>query len=297
MIFVDDKLYIITGCTAVGKTEYAINFAMKNNAEIISCDSLLVYKHMNIGTAKPTPVEMRGIRHHCIDLVEPSEKFDVSMFIRAARMGIDSIISSGKNVVVVGGSGFYLKSFYYPIIDDIKVPQETDDFVNSIYAKSGLDGLIATLVAANDGICPSIDIKNSRRVISALKRCLASGKTFDNVRSDFVSLDSPFKQYQKYTIFLERDPEDLKRRVWERTKKMLDMGLINEVKFLLSKYVRLNDSAENAIGYRETINWLQSDMTQDALIKEIAQNTLKLVKKQKTWFKKQIPIDKKIVLR
>ncbi|MDR2776502.1 MAG: tRNA (adenosine(37)-N6)-dimethylallyltransferase MiaA [Puniceicoccales bacterium] len=293
----DGKLYVITGCTAVGKTDYAINFAMKNNAEIVSCDSLLVYKHMDIGTAKPKPADMRGIEHHCMDLVEPSEKFDVSMFIEAAQTAISSIVSSGKNVVVVGGSGFYLKSFYRPVIDETKIPQNVNDLINSIYAKSGLDGLVPMLISINDGMCPPIDMKNPRRVMSALKRCLAYGKTFDSVQNNFISLDSPFKRYQKYTILLERDQEDLKLRIWERTKKMLHMGLIHEVKFLLSKYGRLSDSAKNAIGYRETINWLKSNTTEDALVNEISQNTLKLVKKQKTWFKKQIPIDVKIILR
>ncbi|MDR2432235.1 MAG: tRNA (adenosine(37)-N6)-dimethylallyltransferase MiaA [Puniceicoccales bacterium] len=292
----DGKLYIITGCTAVGKTDYAINFAIENNAEIVSCDSLLVYKHMDIGTAKPKLVDRKGIKHHCMDLVEPSKKFDVSMFIKAAQKAIDSIVSSKKNVVVVGGSGFYLKSFYHPVVDGIKIPRNVSDLVNSIYANSGLDGLVTMLISANNRICPPIDMKNPRRVMSALKRCLACGKTFDEVQSNFASLDSPF-EYRKHTILLERDREDLKLRIWERTKKMLWEGLIDEVQFLLSNYDQLSDSAKNAIGYRETINWIRSSTTEDALIDEISQNTLKLVKKQKTWFKKQIPIDEKIILR
>ncbi|MDR1233385.1 MAG: tRNA (adenosine(37)-N6)-dimethylallyltransferase MiaA [Puniceicoccales bacterium] len=293
----DGKLYVITGCTAVGKTDYAISFAIENNAEIVSCDSLLVYKHMDIGTAKPKPIDRKGIEHHCMDLVEPSENFDVSMFIESAQMAVESIVSSRKNVVVVGGSGFYLKSFYHPVIDGIKIPRNISDLVNSIYARSGLDGLVTMLISVNDETCPPIDIKNPRRVMSALKRCLACGRTFDDVQNSFISLDSPFKQYQKYTILLERDGEDLKLRIWERTKKMLHMGLIDEVKFLLSNYERLGDSAKNAIGYRETINWLKGSTTEDALVDEISQNTLKLVKKQKTWFKKQIPVDEKIILR
>ncbi|MDR2603214.1 MAG: tRNA (adenosine(37)-N6)-dimethylallyltransferase MiaA [Puniceicoccales bacterium] len=293
----DGKLYVITGCTAVGKTDYAINFAIENNAEIVSCDSLLVYRHMDIGTAKPKPVDRKGIEHHCVDLVEPSEKFDVSMFVEAAKKAIDSIVSSRKNVVVVGGSGFYLKSFYHPVVDGIKIPRNVNDLVNSIYANFGFEKLVAMLISTNDGICPPIDMKNPRRVISALKRCLACGKTFDAVQSNFASLDSPFKQYQKHTILLERSQEDLRLRIWERTKKMLYGGLIDEVKFLLSNYNQLSDSAKNAIGYRETINWLQNSTTEDALVDKISQNTLKLVKKQKTWFKKQIPIDEKIILR
>jgi tRNA dimethylallyltransferase len=106
-ILMDGKLYVITGCTAIGKTDYARNFAIENNVEIVSCGSLLVYKHMDIGTAKPKLVDRKGIKHHCMDLVEPSKKFDVSMFIEAAQKAIESIVSSRKNVVVVGGSGFY----------------------------------------------------------------------------------------------------------------------------------------------------------------------------------------------
>ncbi|MDR0693152.1 MAG: tRNA (adenosine(37)-N6)-dimethylallyltransferase MiaA [Puniceicoccales bacterium] len=293
----DGKLYVITGCTAVGKTDYAIDFAIENNAEIVSCDSLLVYKHVDIGTAKPKPADRKGIGHHCMDLVEPSEKFDVSMFIEAAQRAIDSIVSSGKNVVVVGGSGFYLKSFYHPVVDGIKIPRNVSDLVDSVHAKSGLDGVVPMLISANGGLCPPIDMKNPRRVMAALKRCLAYGRTFGEVQSNFASLVSPFKQYQKHTILLERDREDLKLRIWERTKKMLRGGLIDEVKFLLSSYDQLGDSVKNAIGYRETINWIRGSTTEDALVDEISQNTLKLVKKQKTWFKKQIPIDEKIILR
>jgi tRNA dimethylallyltransferase len=289
-------LYVISGFTAVGKTNYAIDFAEKNNGEIVSCDSLLVYKHMDIGTAKPTELERRGIRHHCIDLVEPSERFNVSMFVDSAKAAISSILSAGKIAIVVGGSGFYLKSLYFPIVDGIKVPEEVENFVDEEFKASGLDGIVAMLISANDGVCPSVDVRNPRRVMAALKRCLASGKTCDDVQMEFNFLDSAFSEYEKVTIFLERGRDDLEFRVRERARKMIASGLVDEVKFLLSKYENLSDSAKNAIGYRETISWLKNPTTEKDLVDEISQNTMKLIKKQRTWFRKYIPIDEKFFL-
>ncbi|MDR1413693.1 MAG: tRNA (adenosine(37)-N6)-dimethylallyltransferase MiaA [Puniceicoccales bacterium] len=297
MTAIEKKLWLITGCTAVGKTDYALEFARENNGEIISCDSLLVYRHMNIGTAKPTPEEMKGIRHHCIDLIEPWENFDVAMFIAAAKEAADSIIERGKTAIVAGGSGFYLKSFYCPVVDEIKIPRNVESFVAEKYATAGLDGLLSMLISLNDGICPCIDVKNSRRVAAALKRCLASGKTFDKVMDDFRASSCPFADYQKHTILLERSREDLETRVRARTREMLARGLVGEVKFLLENYDNLNSSVRNAIGYRETIRWLQHPTSEKDLAEEISRNTMKLVKKQKTWLKKQIPMDEKFQLQ
>jgi tRNA dimethylallyltransferase len=290
-------LWVITGCTAVGKTKYAIDFARANNGEIISCDSLLVYKHMDIGTAKPTTEERELVRHHCVDLVDPSENFDISLFVETAKNARNSIISLGRNVVIVGGSGFYLKSFFYPVVDGIKIPSAVRKFVDEQYKSAGLDGLVTMLISANDGICPCIDIRNPRRVAAALGRCLAGGKTFDEIGEDFKATPSPFADCEKHTIFLEREKEDLEIRVRERAKKMVADGLIGEVQHLLANYKHLSVSAACAIGYRETINWLQHPTTEENLASEIAGNTMKLIKKQKTWLKKQIPIDERILLR
>jgi tRNA dimethylallyltransferase len=290
-------LHLIVGCTAVGKTEYAVDFAERTNSEILSCDSLLVYKHVNIGAAKPTRQEMARIKHHCMDLVEPCEKFDVAKYIVAAKVAIDSALSSGKNVIVVGGSGFYLKSFYYPVIDEIVIPESVTNFVASAHATIGLEGIGSLLVEANGGRCPPIDMKNPRRVMASLGRCLASGKTFDQIHAEFARFGSENFPYARHTILFEREKEDLRSRVWARTKKMIGDGLIDEVKFLLSKYDNLTESVKNAIGYRETIDWLQNPTTEGELVDEISKNTMKLIKKQKTWFKNQIPVDEKILLR
>lgn len=288
---------VITGPTAVGKSAYAVSLARENNAEIVSCDSLLVYKHANIGTAKPTPAQMCGVKHHCIDLVEPWENFDVARYIDAAAEAIHSIHSRRKNVIVVGGSGFYLKSFYRPVTDCIKIPKCVEDFVEEEYAASGMEGIVTKLIDANGGSCPSVDIKNPRRVMSALKRCLASGRTHDEIKGEFMALSSPFSDYQKHTILLERDDESLRKLAFERAKKMIADGLIEEVQSLLSSGLRPSDSVLNAIGYRETIGWLADATPEDELLHKIFRSTMGLVKKQKTWFRSQIPIDEKISLR
>ncbi|MDR1433075.1 MAG: tRNA (adenosine(37)-N6)-dimethylallyltransferase MiaA [Puniceicoccales bacterium] len=292
-----ETMCIVTGCSAVGKTDYAIDFAKKNNAEILSCDSILVYRHMNIGTAKPTAADMRSVRHHCIDLVDPCERFDVAMFIAAAKNAIREIEKSGKNVVVVGGPGFYLKAFFGPVIDGVKIGKDVNDFVNAKYETSGLDGVLSMLTSANGGVFPHIDVKNPRRIVSALKRCLASGKTLDAMRDDFEAAASPFAAYSKHTILLERPAENLAERVRKRAEKMLRDGLVEEVKFLLANYENLSAGAGNVIGYRETIRWLQNPTAEMDLIDAISRSTMKLIKKQGTWLKKHIPVDEIILLR
>jgi tRNA dimethylallyltransferase len=284
-------LYLITGCTAVGKTAYAIDFAEKNNCEIVSCDSLLVYKHMDIGTAKPTAEMMARVRHHCIDLVEPCEKFDVASYVAAAKGAINSISAIGKNAAIVGGSGFYLKSFYAPVADGISVGQDIKNFIADVYRSSGLEGIGTMLLTTNGGLRPSIDMKNPRRVMAALGRCLASGRTHGELTAEFSSQLSPFASYARRTILLEMEGERLRSAVRRRTAGMIADGLVDEVKFLLSNYEVLSDGARNAIGYRETAHWLKNPTTERALAEEISCSTMRLIKKQRTWFRTQIAAD------
>jgi tRNA dimethylallyltransferase len=141
-----------------------------------------------------------------------------------------------------------------------------------------------------------MDMENPRRVAAALRRSLASGKTFDEISKDFSNGRPPFADYRKYVLLLDREMDDLKLRIRERAKNMVSSGLISEVERLLSTNGRLCPSAACAIGYRETIKWLKNPTTEEALADEIAGNTMKLVKKQRTWFKSQIPIDVRILL-
>ena len=291
--FAGKKLYVITGCTATGKTKYAIEFANKINAEIVSCDSLLVYKGMDIGTAKPTDDELEMVRHHALNLVTPDHNFDIAMYIECAREAINDILSRGKNVVIVGGSGLYLRGFYYSVVDDISINEEINMLVDDMYERYGLDHVVNELLKVNDGNCQDIDLKNPRRVLIALKRCLSSGKNIADLLDSFKKQGTCFDMFDKFTILLDLDKEEIYSRVVKRTERMLKNGLIDEVFVLLKRYKNLCNSAKNAIGYRETVSWLSHPTSEDDLKNKIISDTMKLVKKQRTWFRTQIPINAK----
>ncbi|MDR3274005.1 MAG: tRNA (adenosine(37)-N6)-dimethylallyltransferase MiaA [Puniceicoccales bacterium] len=282
-------LFILTGYTATGKTELSLEIAEQMEAEIVSCDSLLVYKNLDIGTAKPIQRDLDRIKHHCINLVNPEENFDVSSYIEAARCAIGDIHSREKNALVVGGSGFYLKSFFYSVVDDVKITAEAENFVHNSLNFNGIGALVDKLLELNNGQV-DIDLKNPRRVISALKRCLSTGKTLAEMHENFAQRKCKFDGFNRRTVLLTRDGDDLKQRVQWRIESMIAGSLIDEVRSLIDRG-QFNGSNKNAIGYRETIRWLQANTTIDALMREIYSNTLKFIKKQKTWFKKQIPID------
>ena len=291
--FAGKKLYVITGCTATGKTKYAIEFASKINAEIVSCDSLLVYKGMDIGTAKPTGGELEKVRHHALNLVTPEHNFDVAKYIEYAREAVNDILMRGKNVVIVGGSGLYLRGFYYPVVDDVPIDEEINTLVDDMYERYGLDHVVNELLKINDGECQNIDIKNPRRVLIALKRCLSSGKSIAELLDNFKNRGTCFDMFDKFTILLDLDKEEIFSRVVKRTEDMSKNGLVDEVSVLLKKYKNLCNSAKNAIGYRETISWLSHPTSEDDLKHKIISDTMKLVKKQRTWFRTQIPINAK----
>ena len=283
-----NTIYIITGPTAVGKTALAIEWAREFNAEIVSCDSLLVYRGMNIGTAKPTLEELAMVPHHCIDLVEPNNPYNVSMYLEAAKAAVDSILSRGKRVLVTGGSGFYLKGFLAPVVDDIAITREIEDEVDALYDQKGLPAVVEALKQQSPEDYHLIDLQNSRRVIPALKRCKATGTSITELRQRIASAPYPFQDFSKKALYLQRSMEDLTDRISRRTHAMLKAGLVEEVERLLKRGIEENPSASNSIGYREVIAFLRGDIAQSALEETININTIKLVKKQLKWFKHQI---------
>ena len=166
------SLHIITGPTAVGKTEYALSYAAKHNAEIVSCDASLVYRGMDIGTAKPSPDELDRVPHHLIDVNEVDAPYDVVAYVRDAEAAVADIFARGKSVVVTGGSGFYLKSFFASVIDLVVVSDAIRVEVADLYAANGLEGLVAELRQRSPQGLGNLDVMNPRRVLRALERCL-----------------------------------------------------------------------------------------------------------------------------
>lgn len=292
-----EPLHIITGPTAVGKTAAALAWAEENDAEIVSCDSLLVYRGMDIGTAKPTEEERTAVRHHCIDLVEPEAGFSVGEFVIAALAAVREIQARGKRVLVAGGSGFYLKAFYQAVTDDIPVAEAVTARVRELQAEG-----LAALQAALEPFAPErpkiLDWENPRRVAKALERCLASGKPLVEIHAAFQARPGPFAAWGKHTVLLERAPEELAWRIEARVDQMLADGLVDEVRGLAAqgKLLRGTPAAES-VGYRETLDWLGAGETAEEVLRTaIVASTRRLAAKQRKWFRTQIPVDETVVL-
>lgn len=278
-------LHVLTGPTAVGKTEWALRWAERNAAEIVSCDSLLFYRGMDVGTAKPTAAERARVPHHLIDLCAVTERMDVTRYVAAARRSVAEILERGRAVLVTGGSGFYLKAFFAPVADDIAVPAE----VRAEVAALSMDKIVARLRSLNPQGLGALDVANPRRVVRALERCWVSGRTLADLAEAFARQPSPFAEYAVTLTRLDRAPEGLARRIEQRVDAMLSEGLVEEVRRLRGDGLEANPSAARAIGYREVIAMLDGMLPAGELAGSIVKNTGALVKKQRTWFRTQLP--------
>jgi tRNA dimethylallyltransferase len=282
-------LRVLTGCTAVGKTEWAIRWAEANLAEIISCDSLLFYRGMDIGTAKPSAAELGRVRHHLIDIREVSEPMNAAVYAQMALASAEEIWSRGRSVLVVGGSGFYLRSFFAPVADGLEVAPGIRARVEGMLEAHGLSALVAELSRLNPGGLGGMDTANPRRVAGALGRCLASGRTIAELSAEFARSRPAFEGWQVRLARLDRSGPDLEARIAARVAAMLGQGLVDEVRRLLEAGLRSNPSAARAIGYRETIDVLEGRAGAEGLAAAIVKDTRALVRKQRTWFRTQLP--------
>ncbi len=282
-------LFVLTGPTASGKTARALDWAERHGAEIVSCDSLLFYRGMDIGTAKPTGEELARVPHHLIDVVEPRERYDVQRYVAAARAAVDDIMRRGRRVLVVGGSGFYLRSFFAPMSDGIEVEPALRAELETRLAGEGLAPLVAELRALNPAGLGTLDVQNPRRVVRALERCRASGLTLAELATAFAAMPSAFADFAVTLTRLDCAPAVLEERIVARVREMLAAGLVEEVRRLEAAGLRENESAARAIGYREVLDLLDGKKPPAALEGEIVRNTRALVKKQRTWFRTQLP--------
>ena len=278
-------LRVLTGCTAVGKTDWALRWAEERDAEIISCDSLLFYRGMDIGTAKPTPVERARVVHHLVDICDVTERMDITRYVNLARAALGEIVARNRTALVVGGSGFYLKAFFGAVADDVAVPPAIRQEVGCLTLEQALQKLRGLNPAGLGGL----DVANPRRVTRALERCLASGETIPELTAKFARIPSPFDDWRVRLTQIDRPPAELAERIARRVTQMLRDGLIDEVRGLVARGLRENPSASRAIGYREVLDRIDGRMDVDELAREIAKNTQALVKKQRTWFRTQLP--------
>lgn len=283
-------IHVLTGCTAVGKTELALRWAEAHDAEIVSCDALLFYRGMNIGTAKPTAEELARVPHHLIDLCAPDEPMDIARYVTLARDAVRDILARDRRVLVTGGSGFYLKAFFAPVVDAVEVPAEVRQQVAALDAAAAL----RRLRELNPSGLGSLDLANPRRVSRALERCLASGRSVLELQADFARQPAPFADHEVKLTELVRAPEELESRIRQRVQAMLAAGLVAEVRQLLDTGIAANPSAASAIGYREVIAMLAGRLAEADLADAVVKNTRALVKKQRTWFRTQLPEHRRI---
>jgi tRNA dimethylallyltransferase len=282
-------LFVLTGPTASGKTARVLDWAERHGAEIVSCDSLLFYRGMDIGTAKPTRDELARVPHHLIDVVAPRERYDVQRYVAAARAAVDGILARGRRVLVVGGSGFYLRSFFAPMADGIEVAPELRAALEARLAAERLPALVAELRALNPAGLGTLDTCNPRRVVRALERCRASGRTLAELAATFAAKPSAFADFEVRLARLDCAADELERRIVARVRAMLGAGLVDEVRRLEAAGLRDNPSAARAIGYREVLDVFDGKLAAAELEATIVRNTRALVKKQRTWFRTQLP--------
>jgi tRNA-2-methylthio-N6-dimethylallyladenosine synthase len=271
------KLVVISGPTASGKTDLGIALATKFNGEIISADSRLIYKGMDIGTAKPKNI--KGIPHHMIDIIDPDEDFNAALFKEKAIEAIDSIIERGKQPFLVGGTGLYIKA----IVDNLNFPKiKTDQKLREDLEKKNLEEIFLIYKNIDEEGSKIIDTKNKRRLIRAIEVSLALNESFFKERKGE-------ELYDVTHLGIKTNSEELKKRIEKRVNKMMKDGLEKEVKKLYKKYSPEIPSLKT-IGYQEWRDYFDKKITIEELKERIVLNTVKFSKRQITWFKK----DKKI---
>lgn len=281
-------IHILTGPTAVGKTETSLRWAETHDAEIISCDSVCVYRGMDIGSAKPTAAEQARVRHHGLDLADPSERYSVSQYVDMARAAIAAAHGRGRRILVTGGSGFYLAAFFGPVTDELEIPEAVADEVRTLH-RQGLASMLLRLRGLEGDDLPDwLDIQNPIRVAKALERRLASGRRLDAMRDDFLSRRGPFADHPVTFELLERADGELKARIAARTDSMLRGGIIEEAERLLAMNLDPELTSSRAVGYRAVMDWLEGGqrVAREGLAERINLDTWALVRKQRKWFRR-----------
>lgn len=266
------KVIAIVGPTAVGKTKLSVMIAKHYNLEIISGDSVAVYKTLDIGSAKPTILERQGVKHHLIDILEPTEQYDVSHFQTMAR----EIIAKNDVTIIAGGTGLYVKSALYDY--NFSSPKRDENFLEQ-FAGYTNEELYAYLLKLDPGIDQEkLHMNNRKRVLRALEVKLKTDTSLhqNNKKDELL--------YDAYIIYLNISDRDvLYRRIEDRVDEMVKAGLVEEVRNLYNKGI-----VPNAIGYKEFVPYFNGEITISTALDEVKKNSRHLAKRQMTWFKNQL---------
>ena len=273
------KLIVICGATATGKSDLAVTLAQEIDAEIINADSMQLYKDMDIGTAKITVEERKGIAHHLMDMLDVTQDANVAWYQENARAAIAEIQGRGKNVIVVGGTGLYIKA----ILDELNFP-DTDPVVRAEleleYATKGIAPLFERLEKFDPAAALAIDKANSRRVIRALEVIKITGKPFTANLPREES--SRYPHARQFGLVMDRDA--LSERISIRVERMWEQGLVAEVERLMAAGITQGITAQRALGYAQVIAQIEGKVTEEEAKEETKRATRQYARRQETWF-------------
>ena len=278
-----EKIIVICGPTASGKTALSIELAKKINGEIISCDSMQIYKEMNIGTAKPTAEEMQEIKHYLIDCVSPEKRYSVAEYKTDAKKAIREIIKKGKTPIIVGGTGLYIDSLIYEIeYPNIEFDEKYREQLEQRAQKEGLENLYKEAEKIDEEAVKKISSNDKKRIIRILEIYNATGKnkTMQEIESRKKEIE-----YDYHIYALNWDREKLYERINRRVDIMISQGLIEEVENIIKKYKEF-PTAMQGLGYKEVVQYLENKLTKQEMIEKIKQESRRYAKRQLTWFRK-----------
>ena len=273
---------LILGVTASGKGRLGLELARHIGAEIISVDSMKIYRRMNIGTGKPAPHVLQTLKHHLIDIVEPSQSFSAGSFLEMATTAIEHLDSINKPVIAVGGTALYIKSLLYGLFNGPGADENIRNKLKKQIDSHGLAQLYLRLQSVDPPAAERINRNDQRRIIRALEVYELTGRPISDFQTQFDDSGS----LGHWTIIgLRRQKDDASGRINKRVKKMFDDGLTDEVRSLLAEDKPMSKQAASAIGYAEIIEYLSGRTSLDEAIERIKINTRRLAKHQRTWFR------------
>ena len=279
-------LIILAGPTAVGKTSLSIRLAKETGGEIISADSMQVYRHMDIGSAKITKEEMEGVPHYLVDVLEPEEEFNVVRFQQMAKEAAERIWEKGKIPLVVGGTGFYIQALLYDI--DFTENDGDESYRRQLERKAsdeeGASELYEILKTVDPKAAQEIHPRNIKRIIRALEFYHQTGKKISEHNETQRQRESPYN----YTYFVLTDERSrLYERIDRRVDLMMEQGLLDEVRYLKERGVRKDSTAMQGLGYKELYAYLEGEYPLDEAVRIIKRDTRHFAKRQLTWFKRE----------
>ncbi len=290
----------LAGPTAVGKSEVALRLAERLGGEIVSVDSMQVYRGLDLGTAKPSPADRARVPHHLIDVMELTESFDAAQFVRHARQAVADIQARNRRPILCGGTGLYFKAFR----EGLGEAPAADPALRAELEATPLEVLLRELAARDPATFAKIDRQNPRRVIRAVEVIRLTGRPFSEQRANWSGGESKVRGPESQTesrsaadlglcnlaFGLSHAPADLRSRIDARVERMFQRGLVQETRRLLERGLAANPTARQALGYRQVVEHLRGERSLAETIALVKIRTRQFAKRQMTWFRRQMPL-------